>query len=172
MDESMQRLGMLCRYAAWANARLYAVLAPLPAATLAASTPIFAGSILRTLNHVRLIDAVWQAHLLGVPHGFTTRNPETTPPLTELHAAQRGLDAWYVDYAEALTSSHANEAVDFTFIGGGAGSMRRGDMVLHMVNHTTYHRGHLGAMLGMAGIAPPVTDLPVFLRETASAGHT
>ncbi len=160
-------LQTLTHYKAWADACLYAALAPLPVAILAAPTPIFAGNILRTLNHVRLIDVVWQAHLLGVAHGFATRNPESAPPLAELHGRQRELDAWFVAYAAALTPDRAGEVVDFTFIGGGAGALRREDIVLHVVNHTTYHRGHVTAMLRLAGITPPVTDLPVFLRDTS-----
>lgn len=54
---------------------------------------------------------------------------------------------------------------DFEFIGGGRGAMSRRDILLHVVNHATYHRGHVTAMLYQLGIAPPSTDLPVFLRE-------
>jgi uncharacterized damage-inducible protein DinB len=111
----MQRLEMLARYKAWADERLHAVLADLSGTDLAAPSPIFAGSILRTLNHVYLMDVVWKSHLLGVPHGLTTRNPEATPPLTELCNAQRGIDAWYIDYAAAMTPVACDEVVHFTF---------------------------------------------------------
>ena len=47
--------------------------------------------------------------------------------------------------------------------------MSRRDIVLHVVNHTTYHRGHVADMLYDMGVFPPATDLPVFLRETAPA---
>ena len=39
------------------------------------------------------------------------------------------------------------------------------DILLHVVNHSTYHRGHAADILYHLGIAPPTTDLPVFLRE-------
>jgi uncharacterized damage-inducible protein DinB len=43
--------------------------------------------------------------------------------------------------------------------------MRRSDILLHVVNHATYHRGHIAMMMyGLAG-SVPTTDLPVFLRE-------
>jgi uncharacterized damage-inducible protein DinB len=45
--------------------------------------------------------------------------------------------------------------------------MHRGEIVLHVVNHTTYHRGHIGAMIYDVPAEPPTTDLPVFLRERA-----
>lgn len=148
---------------------MYTILAGLSPDQLAASTPIFAGSILRTLNHVYLMDVVWKSHLLGVPHDLTTRNPEATPPLPGLREAQRDIDAWYVDYAKTMTPDVCNEIVDVAFIGGSEGSLRREDMVLHAVNHTTYHRGHITAMLNMLGVQPQETDLPVFLRDTRSS---
>lgn len=163
----MQQLEMLARYKAWADVRLHAMLAGIPHAKLAAPSPIFAGSILRTLNHVYLMDVVWKSHLLGVPHGLTTRNPEAVPVLSELRDAQRDIDAWYIDYTAAITPAACDDVVHFTFIGGGEGSMRREDILLHVVNHTTYHRGHVTAMLTQIGVQPQATDLPVFLRESS-----
>jgi uncharacterized damage-inducible protein DinB len=164
-----QRLETLTQYKAWANERLYTMLAGLSPGQLAAPTPIFAGSILRTLNHVYLMDVVWKSHLLGVPHGLATRNPETAPPFAELREAQRDIDAWYVDRAAAMTPALADEVVHFTFIGGGEGVLRREDILLHVVNHTTYHRGHITAMLNLLGVQPQATDLPVSLRDTRSS---
>lgn len=169
MPSPSQHLETLARYKAWADARLYDMLAGLPDDTLAAPSPIFAGSILRTLNHVYLMDVVWKSHLLGVPHGLTTRNPEATPPLSELRDTQRGIDAWYIDYAAAMTPAACDDVVHFTFIGGGDGALRREDILLHVVNHTTYHRGHITAMLNQMGAQPQATDLPVFLHNTRSA---
>ena len=144
---TLRHLHTLTHYAAWANDLLYARLAALPQQELLAPRPIRFGNILRTLNHVYLMDVVWQAHLQGVPHHLTTRNPETAPPFGQLREAQRQIDAWYVGYADTLTAEMGDEVVHFTFIGGGRGAMRREDMVLHAVNHTTYHRGHIAGML-------------------------
>ena len=44
--------------------------------------------------------------------------------------------------------------------------MSREDILLHVVNHTTYHRGHIADMLYHLHISPPTTDLPVFLRAS------
>ena len=159
---------MLARYKAWADERLYTMLAGLPIDQLTAPTPIFAGSILRTLNHVYLMDVAWKSHLLGTPHHLTSRNPEATPSFVELHEVQRDIDDWYIDYAATMAREACNEVVHFTFIGGGDGALRREDIVLHVANHTTYHRGHITAMLNQIGVQPQATDLPVFLRGQAA----
>jgi uncharacterized damage-inducible protein DinB len=162
----------LTRYKAWADDVLYATLATVPEAALAEPTPIFAGSILRTLNHVYVIDVVWKSHLLGVPHGLATRNPATFPPFAELRQAQAAMDAWYIQQAETMTPAQGDEVVKFAFIGGGAGAMRRADILLHGVNHATYHRGHISAMMRLAGLRSPATDLPVFTRDAVPASST
>lgn len=124
--------------------------------------------MIRTLHHAYAMDRVWQAHLLGQAHGYTTRNPAEHPPFEVLRQSQLAIDAWYVDYAESLDADALAEIVRFTFIGGGEGAMSRNDILLHVVNHTTYHRGHVADMLYQHAISPPTTDLPVFLTKKAS----
>jgi len=162
-------LRMLARYTAWANEVLYQSLAELPESELLKKQSIVFGSMLRTLNHVYAMDLVWQAHLEGRAHGLVSRNPGICPPFTELRGAQSTLDDWYVRYADALTGTAAAEIVDFEFIGGGRGSMSRGDIIMHVINHTTYHRGHIGDMIYQIPAHPPTTDLPVYLRNAGRA---
>jgi uncharacterized damage-inducible protein DinB len=158
---------MLSRYSGWANGRLYGTLAELPGHELTKPHPIVFGSILRTLNHVYVMDLVWRAHLQGASHGFNTRNPDECPPFAELRVAQRQIDHWYIQCSDDIQESRCGEIVNFSFIGGGNGSMSRGDIVLHVINHTTYHRGHIACMIYQVPAEPPTTDLPVFLRERA-----
>jgi uncharacterized damage-inducible protein DinB len=155
----------LTRYKAWANDLLFAALSRLPESDLIAPRPIVFGSVLRTLNHVHAMDQVWQAHLEGRPHGLSTRNPDTHPAFEELRSAQRQIDTWYIRYADSLPKQGHDQVVNFTFIGGGSGSMTRGDILLHVVNHATYHRGHIADMMYQIAARPPTTDLPVFLRD-------
>ena len=158
-------LQMLTRYRAWADRLLYQSLAKLPESALTCEQPIIFGSILRTLNHAHCMDLVWKAHLQGVPHGFSTRNPEDCPPFEALRTAQALINEWYIQLARTLDAQAIEETIHFTFIGGGQGAMRRGDIVLHVVNHATYHRGQVAMMMYGMSTPPPTTDLPVFLRE-------
>jgi uncharacterized damage-inducible protein DinB len=151
------------RYKEWANELVFAAAAKLPEAELTAPRKIVFGSLLRTLNHVYAMDEVWRAHLEGRPHGYTTRNPEACPPLAELGEQQAAMDGWFVRYADSRFDE--NEVVDFRFIGGGPSSMTRRDILLHVANHGTYHRGNVASMMYQAGVQPPTTDLPVFLKR-------
>lgn len=163
----MSETAVLTRYKAWADNLLLSALSSLSNTELTGPRPIIFGSLIRTLNHSYQMDHVWKCHLLGKPHGLTTRNPEDCPELEELIVGQRSIDEWYVNYADTIAKNEPEEIVEFEFIGGGAGQMTRRDILLHVVNHTTYHRGHIAGLLYQLNISPPVTDFPVFLRETS-----
>jgi uncharacterized damage-inducible protein DinB len=160
----MNHLGRLTRYKEWANGLLFAAAAKLPQSALIAPQNIVFGNLLRTLHHVLAMDFVWQCHLTGKPHGLTTRNPDHCPSFDEIRAMQQAMDRWFIDYSDALTDTARRERVEFVFIGGDASSMTREDIVLHAVNHGTYHRGHVAGMLRNAGLPAPITDYPVYLK--------
>lgn len=161
----MTNVQTLTRYKAWADKLFLSTISQLSESQLVAPQPILFGNMLRTLHHSYAMDRVWQAHLLGEAHGYVTRNPDNPLPFDVLQDKQVAMDTWYVAYADALDSNTLAQAVHFTFIGGGNGIMSRNDILLHVVNHTTYHRGHVADMLYHYSVSPPITDLPVFLRE-------
>ena len=80
---------------------------------------------------------------------------------------QRKLDEWYVSYTDTLPELAENVVINFELIGGRMGSMTRRDILLHVVNHGTYHRGNLTGMLYDCSVMPPATDYSVFLKQTS-----
>lgn len=156
----------LLEYKKWANVRFFETCAGLSAAQLAAPQAIKFGSLDRTLQHVLDMDRVWRCHLTGEPHGLTSRTPETAMPLPELAAAQAEMDDWFIAWCRAAGESELEKPVSFDFVEGGSGRMSPADMLLHVVNHGTYHRGHAAAMLYEFGVAPPGTDMPVLFSPS------
>ena len=163
----MSQLSMLTRYKFWADELIYASVRELPEGESTRKRATRFGNMVHTLNHIHVIDRIFQAHLEGRPHGFTARNTPTHPPLDELWELVRTLDQWYVDYAAALSIAQSGERIEFRFVDGGAGVMSRGEMIVHVVNHATYHRGFVADMMYQVPAMPPATDLPVFLRDVA-----
>jgi uncharacterized damage-inducible protein DinB len=159
---------MLARYNAWANRLIFDAVAALPPGEATLERKSLFRNMVHTLNHNYVIDLIWQAHLEGREHGFAARNTPGHPPLDELWRAQQEIDRWYVAWSERMTASALEEEVDFTLIGGTPGRMSRGDILLHVVNHTTYHRGFVADLFYQVPARPPVTDLPVYLREAAA----
>jgi uncharacterized damage-inducible protein DinB len=165
MAHGLDSARMLARYNAWANQLMFDAVAALPEGEATRERGTLFKNMVHTLNHNHVIALIWQAHLEGRSHGFAARNTKDHPPLAELRAAQQALDAWYVTGAEAITENALREEVSFTLIGGNRGVMTRSEILLHIVNHSTYHRGFVADMFYQVPARPPTTDLPVFLRE-------
>lgn len=162
---STLHLRKLLRYRAWADQRIYDAVAALPEGASTAPHATIFGNMLGTLTHSWVVDDIFQAHLQGRAHGYTSRITPEPLSFDELWARQQAMNAWYLAYASALTPEQAAEVVEFQFIGGGEGRMSREEMVLHVVNHATYHRGFVADMFYQVPVKPPATDLPVFLRD-------
>jgi uncharacterized damage-inducible protein DinB len=156
---------MLTRYNAWANKLIFDAAAALPPGEATKARQSLFKNIVHTLNHNYVIDLIWQAHLEGREHGYTARNTPEHPPLADLWRAQQQVDGWYVEWSDTVTDAALGERLRFTLIGGNPGVMSRGEMLLHVVNHTAYHRGFVGDLFYQVPARPPTTDLPVYLRE-------
>jgi uncharacterized damage-inducible protein DinB len=156
---------MLTRYNAWADRMIFDAVAALPEGEAEKDRKSLFKNIIHTLNHNCVIDLIWQAHLEGREHGYTARNTPDHPPLDELRRQQQAVDDWYIAWSDALSDAALDEKVNFTLIGGNQGVMTRGEILLHVVNHTTYHRGFVADLFYQVPARPPTTDLPVFLRE-------
>lgn len=161
MDVSTAR--MLAHYKQWSDTVMFDGVAALPEGeALQPRTSLFRNMV-HTLNHIYVIDRIWQAHLEGREHGYEARNTRDHPPLGELRTLQQEIDQWYVDWSAAQTDATLGETVHYTLIGGNRGAMTRGEILLHVVTHTSYHRGYVGDMMfQVSGHRAPSMDLPVF----------
>src|SRR6266540_1686155 len=64
----------LTRYNKWADELIFGAVAKLPAGEATKIRTTLFKNIVHTLNHVYVIDRIFQAHLEGREHGFTARN--------------------------------------------------------------------------------------------------
>ena len=157
----------LARYNAWANRLIFEAVAGLPAGEATRPRKSLFKNMVHMLNHNYVIDRIFQAHLEGREHGYAARNTPDHPPLDELWRAQQAIDAWYIEKYDAMRDAELNGVLRFTFVGGGEGAMTRGEILQHVVNHTSYHRGFVAEMFYQVPARPPTTDLPVFLRDAS-----
>jgi len=159
---NIQYLQSFIRYKAWTNVQLFKWLSQLTEEELLVQRDTVFRNILGTVYHSYAMDVVWRAHLEGKSHEYTTDKPEATTTLPKLNQAQAELDNWYIQYVDNLNFTEFDEMVEFSFISGKPGVMSRGDILLHVVNHGTYHRAHIDIIYPIS-VAPPITDFPVFL---------
>lgn len=123
--------------------------------------------LLRLLDHMHVVDTVFQHHLQGVPHGFKAPQSVDLPDFQSLSNTMRTVDEWYVSYVGNLPDGDFDEPLDFVFTNGCAARMTRGEIVLHVCLHGTYHRGNAGLVLYKNGIAPKNDRMTDFLEMAA-----
>lgn len=161
---------MMTHYMAWANKIMLNSVLEIPNEEIVKPRQALFGNIAHTFNHILVIDKVFQAHLEGKSHNFTSRNTDETPPFHKTKDELQRLDQYYVSLAENLSEIELNGNIKFEFIGGGTGNMTRMEILLHLTNHATYHRGFISDMLSQVPHMCASSDLTIFLRDVWSAG--
>lgn len=159
------RFSMLVHYKKWMNATMLGFASAIPASELTKVRPTTFKTINHTFNHILVVDTIFKAHLTGTHHSYHARNTDEAPPLSEIRDSTARIDDWYVALVNDLTARELDEVIDFEFVGGGQGSMTRSDILLHLVNHASYHHGYVSDMMYQIPCEPPAIDLPVFLRD-------
>jgi uncharacterized damage-inducible protein DinB len=123
--------------------------------------------MLRILDHFHTVDRIFQHHLQGVPHSFHAPRSDVLPPFETLADAIRETDDWYAAYVGDLSPRDFEQPIDFTFTSGKPARMRRGEIILHVCLHGTYHRGNAGAVLQLKGLTPSPDAITDFLEDAA-----
>ena len=149
----------------WANNELFNVLATVTAQEHTDALH----SAIRMLNHIYVVDRIFQSHLLGERHGYSATNTDATPVLDELQFSVAETDAWYESYARKACASQLEESITFRFTDGDAGTMTRQEMLLRVITHGAYHRGNVGQMLKLISVAPPRDLYTKFLHVSEPA---
>lgn len=172
VSSARANLKMLVRYKAWANGLTFKSVMELPEGEALKQRPTSFGNMVRTLNHVLVVEDIFRHHLQGRKHGYTMRNTDDTPTLQALWESVQAMDRWYVEFVDACPDEELAKVVHFEFVGGGQGAMTREQIVLHVVNHGSYHRGFVSDMMYQVPFVPPANDLPVFLRDCYRVDET
>jgi uncharacterized damage-inducible protein DinB len=156
----------LLRYKRWADADLLAAALALPASFPERE----AGYITAIVRHYHTVDCIFRAHLLGIPHHYTSPNPAEPATLAELRPRVRELDDWYVDYVNKLEPSQLAEVLTVRFTDGQEQTLRRVDILLHVSQHGTGHRGQASLLMKMCGVEPPPDRITNYLRSVPQGG--
>ena len=155
----------LAAYNSWANARLYEAALALPEDLYRADVGVFFGSLHRTLNHLLLTDRLWLTRLTGVGAQPKRLDEILYEDRLELARARLAVDARLVvvvgGYDDAtLVRPHAYQTTS-----GKPQEQPLSDILLHLFNHQTHHRGQAHACLSITTRQePPSLDLLILQR--------
>ena len=157
----------LARYNAWANERIYAAADELSDAERKAKRPSFLGSIHATLNHLLVGDRIWLSRLTAKPGGalvskpaeITGLNQELYENFEELRAARVKEDARIATVIGRYTNADLTRKLDYANMAGEERHTPMAQVLAHVFNHQTHHRGQVHGLLSHTHIAPPSLDM-------------
>src|SRR6476620_4464210 len=162
---TLEHFKLLAAYNRWANARLYAAAIDLPDKAYRLHIGVFFGSLHGTLNHLLLTDRLWLKRLTGEgdhPNDLDAILYEDRIELTKARIAE---DNRLVEVTGKYDETALSSLHSYRTTSGMPQSQVLADILLHIFNHQTHHRGQAHACLSiLTGEEPPSLDLLVFQR--------
>jgi uncharacterized damage-inducible protein DinB len=150
------------KYKAWADRRTLDAVAQLDQ-TMHSVTLDF---VRQQFNHMVRVEEIFRARLCSTPEPHQSTNTIHLPDLEELDARLSASNLWLQEYGRTLRSQDLDQAVCFTFVDGQTGSMSKEEILYHLINHGTYHRGAIGHALDLAKVPRPADTYTVFVHCT------
>lgn len=151
------------RYSGWASRKVLEAALALSPEDQAKPMSVSHGSIAKTLSHIYFADAVWYSRIADP--NYPVPSPDALPPLDFIVQEWPRLQAKWEAWAGAATDADIARPVPFKSSFLGDSGFPAWQIVMHVVNHGTLHRGQIVGMLRQLGVKPPTTDIVLYYHE-------
>jgi uncharacterized damage-inducible protein DinB len=166
---TLQDLQTLLDYHYWARDRLLDAVAALSPEQYQRDLGSSFKSVRETVTHVYAAEWAWFERWHG-------RSPTAllAPDLfADLAALRRGwseLETKMRDYVAGLGEQGTSRVIEYKLLSGAAGASPLWQMLQHVVNHASYHRGQVTTMLRQMGAQPgKPMDMIAYYRSMSEA---
>lgn len=164
MSVSAEVLRTHIDYTVWASLRLLNAATRLTPEELIHDFQTADRSVLGTLAHIFAADRIWLGRLTGIPApGFIS---DTDRELATLQTAWPALLERWKTWAADLTNEQVLEQIAYTDLKARHWKEPLWQLILHVVNHGSHHRGQVSGFLRSLGHEPPQMDLIYYYRQT------
>ena len=156
-------------YHVWANLRVFARLKEVPEVTLQEEIQSVFPTILDAVRHMYTVDMVWLNVMIGKKFDevFALVRGESqkinSMNLIELESAFQNMNIQYGEFFTSLDQKDRPITCEHPHFGTLETTIS--ELVQHISNHGTYHRGNITAMLRQLGYSGPSTDYIFYLYE-------
>ncbi|ETT38646.1 DinB family protein [Paenibacillus sp. FSL R5-192] len=152
-------------YHAWANQTILGRVKELPSSVLSQVVNSSFPTIAHALSHIYAVDKMWYEVLNGtsMPEALQAcilLNGEIHGSVDEYIKRFTDLSTQYSEWLRGHADLEQTTLLDNPFAGVRETSLS--DIVIHVVNHGTYHRGNVSTMLRQLGHASIMNDYSLF----------
>jgi uncharacterized damage-inducible protein DinB len=150
-------------YTVWADRAVLSALGSVALEDVTRDTGSSYPSLLATIGHILGAERVWLSRFVG--------NPGYLPALSDyasLAAVREGFEEFWPElesYMASLDLPGLEFELTWTNTKGVTRTQPVYRLLLHFVNHSSYHRGQLVTMLRQLGYEPPGTDMVYYLAD-------
>ena len=152
-------------YNYWATQRILRAARGLTETEFLTPTALSWGSVRDVLAHTLSAEWIWRTRCQEGRSPAALLDPAEFPTLGAL------VERWAVEertmraYVASLDSATLAQPIAYRSTGGSALSNTLWHILVHVVNHGTYHRGETAALLTGLGHSPGELDFTVYLLE-------
>jgi uncharacterized damage-inducible protein DinB len=165
---TFEDLQTLVEYHYWARDRLWTVVETLPDEQLRRPLGNSFSSIFDTMVHLCGADWIWRSRWEGVSP-MALPAPESYADLTKLRAVWEDEERRIRATLNRLGPDGISQPLEYQGWDGRRQAQPFWQMLQHLVNHGSYHRGQVTTMLRQMGVQPAKSmDLIAFYRERAT----
>ncbi|MBL8765040.1 MAG: DinB family protein [Phycisphaerae bacterium] len=162
----LEQARTMAAFEIWANGRALASLGTVAAARRSEGAYARARSI---LAHNQMARQLWLSRLGAAASPAWVAFPDW--PLERIEREAAELDAKWAAFIAGLSEADLAREVRYSGTDGSAYGSTVGDILTHVLNHSTYHRGQVASLAASLGGTPAETDFILFTRrEYPSAG--
>ena len=173
----------LYAYNRWANERLFSALDKLNERQFTAAIQSSFPSIRETVFHILFAEWLWLKRWQGTSPRSTLADPDASPAtwstltpggtptmkelstLTGLKVFADSIERQRREFLTGLNDEALHSPLQFTDMAGTPYAEPLVQLLQHLVNHSTYHRGQVTTMLRQTGGEAASLDMLYFFRE-------
>ncbi len=154
----------LYEYTRWANQRTLSAAAKLDLEKFTRAMGNSFASVRDTLAHILSGEWIWLERWQGrFPADLL--NPADFATVQSLETRWKTVEQDCEQFMRELTPQRLNQDLAYLNRAGQRFSYPLWQQMIHVVNHSTYHRGQVTTMLRQLGAEPAVTDFLVYYDE-------
>lgn len=160
-------LGRLLDYTVWANHRILRAVATLAVDDFRKDLGSSHGGVRGTLVHVMGAEWLWLERWKGVSPAWPFDEAQFADVMA-IRERWRAIEEHRAAWLAGLSEPGVTAAVAYQTLTAGAGEAPLWQLVQHLANHSSYHRGQVITLVRQLGGKPVSTDMLAWDRDRAA----